>query len=696
MIRIPGLHIRSVLICLALICLLPGPVGGGQAPATAEPLRPPASPRRLALLVGVSRYDQTGPHPWPNLQTHEEIAELRRLLISRFRFAERDVVVLEDAAATADGIRTTFRRHLIEQAVPGSIVYFHFSGHGQQLLDDNGDELDGLDESLVPHDTKSRRARIAAQTNIRDDELSIWLAELGKRTSDGAAQRGQILVTLDSCFSGTATRGLLTERGQGWDEALDGPRPRPQSSTARESGVVDTRPAGPLIFLSASQSNQTAKEIDGMGVFSRSLLRALSQSSEDRKLTYQILLEKVSYEVAARVAEQTPGGEGELSQLLFEEGLRPPPAHIAVLGGAGTHIELGIGSIAGATVGSRFKIYKAGTGPLSVQDRLAVATLQAVRETRSSALLDHALDPAVLAGARAVLSHYRHATERLRVRVQGPLLRSALTRRIARLDEVQLLPAAAQGADLSLQLSTRTGRIEIWEAGAAAPLVAPVGTEADAAAWALHLIRQRWCFRHLVQLRAPQLAPAVQLRVVPKEASEPTTAAGIPTDRLPHTVLKEGALFGLELTNSSAQPLYVTVLQLSSDGDITTLLPVQGDQTGLVVPPDGKPHRVERLLWRLAGPPGRLLIKLIATRELLRLSPLLDTRAERAAARPGPSTAPALRALAPILSAGGDSVAERGVDGTHTPDPAAADEAVEPVASWGTAEAVIEVRSAGP
>jgi hypothetical protein len=33
------------------------------------------------------------------------------------------------------------------------ILYiFNSSGHGQQIQDDNGDELDGYDEALIPYD----------------------------------------------------------------------------------------------------------------------------------------------------------------------------------------------------------------------------------------------------------------------------------------------------------------------------------------------------------------------------------------------------------------------------------------------------------------------------------------------------------------------------------------------------------------
>ena len=64
-------------------------------------------------------------------------------------------------------------------AARGSVVFFHFSGHGQQVRDKNGDENDGLDESIVPGDAQDQSAEAGERTNIVDDELAGWLRTLG-------------------------------------------------------------------------------------------------------------------------------------------------------------------------------------------------------------------------------------------------------------------------------------------------------------------------------------------------------------------------------------------------------------------------------------------------------------------------------------------------------------------------------------
>ena len=84
---------------------------------------------------------------------------------------------------------------IVKEADSNDVVYIHYSGHGSQVEDLNGDEpQDQLDETIVPQD-----GRTEGVPDITDDELEALLSQL--KTS-------QAVVVLDSCHSGTATRGL--------------------------------------------------------------------------------------------------------------------------------------------------------------------------------------------------------------------------------------------------------------------------------------------------------------------------------------------------------------------------------------------------------------------------------------------------------------------------------------------------------
>jgi hypothetical protein len=97
-----------------------------------------AAPRKIALLVGLSHYerDRGKPPDWWNLTSDNDIAAIKAVLLSpRFGFPEKDILVLADEQASRQGIIDAFQHHLIDQARPGDIVYFHYSGHGQILLE---------------------------------------------------------------------------------------------------------------------------------------------------------------------------------------------------------------------------------------------------------------------------------------------------------------------------------------------------------------------------------------------------------------------------------------------------------------------------------------------------------------------------------------------------------------------------------
>ena len=64
-------------------------------------------------------------------------------------------------------------RKLVAEAGPKDTVYLHFSGHGSQAQDFDGDEQDGRDETIVPED-----GRMEGIADITDDELGGILAGL--------------------------------------------------------------------------------------------------------------------------------------------------------------------------------------------------------------------------------------------------------------------------------------------------------------------------------------------------------------------------------------------------------------------------------------------------------------------------------------------------------------------------------------
>jgi len=159
-------------------------------------IAPAAHATNRALLIGVGDY--LNDREVPDLAgAVNDVKLMRQVLISRFGYAEEDITVLTDADATRAGILAAIAT-LVSQTQPGDRVYLHYSGHGSQVKDLDGDEEDGLDETIMPHD-----ARTPDVPDITDDELNLLLAPL---------DAGAALVVLDSCHSGTATRAATVMR----------------------------------------------------------------------------------------------------------------------------------------------------------------------------------------------------------------------------------------------------------------------------------------------------------------------------------------------------------------------------------------------------------------------------------------------------------------------------------------------------
>lgn len=148
---------------------------------------------RRALVVGINRYK----NPAHNLKGCVNDALLMGgMLMEQFDFEKDDIRLLVDERATTENIRSRLA-WLVEGAGPGSLLFFHYSGHGSQIRDREGDELDdGLDEIICPHDMNW-------DDPFTDDELGLVVGSVPENVN--------FTLILDCCHSGTGTREFFRE-----------------------------------------------------------------------------------------------------------------------------------------------------------------------------------------------------------------------------------------------------------------------------------------------------------------------------------------------------------------------------------------------------------------------------------------------------------------------------------------------------
>ena len=274
---------------------------------------------KQALLVAVTQYDRQLSNSacrWKDLSTKEDI-ELMKQALLRSGFDSSQIIILA-GKITKDQIIQAFKTQLITNAEPNGIYYFHFSGHGYQIPDDNNDEMDGFDEALVPadacNDEGKRKKGFDYSKYLRDDELQVLLNEL--RTKVGA--KGNVMVSLDACHSGTATRGSGEFRGQVREPDADA-RNISESSNADFGIVTEDKNLSPLTCFFASSEFELNKEYHSSTLKCGSLSYALSKAitESNTKTSYAALFDRVKNIMNSIVPGQTPHIEGEYNQEVF-------------------------------------------------------------------------------------------------------------------------------------------------------------------------------------------------------------------------------------------------------------------------------------------------------------------------------------------------------------------------------------------
>lgn len=144
---------------------------------------------KFALLVGIDHYND----PRVDLMgCVTDVKDIRSMLLER-GFKNKYIRVVTDEQATKNNVLNLLEE-MIVQSVPGDELVFHFSGHGSQVPDINGDEVDKLDEVLIPYDFSWDGGYIS------DDDI----AERFRKIPDGV----HMSMISDSCHSGTISRDI--------------------------------------------------------------------------------------------------------------------------------------------------------------------------------------------------------------------------------------------------------------------------------------------------------------------------------------------------------------------------------------------------------------------------------------------------------------------------------------------------------
>jgi uncharacterized caspase-like protein len=272
---------------------------------------------RRALLIGINKYLIPG----ADLRgCVNDVKNLREVLIGLFGFRKSDITVLTDTAATKKAMQAAIQK-LVREARKGDSILLHYSGHGSNVPDADGDEADERDEILCPTDL-----------DWKDPLTDDWLRKQFDKVRSGV----KLTVIMDCCHSGTNTRAILppdapvksrylpnpwdlmaTESRRRLRGTVTGQLRRSKRAARAAQDVVDAKL--PEVLITGCRDTQTSADafIDGAytGALTYALVRAARQS--DGRLTYRELHARASRALKQKGFDQVPQLEGRAAR--FDE-----------------------------------------------------------------------------------------------------------------------------------------------------------------------------------------------------------------------------------------------------------------------------------------------------------------------------------------------------------------------------------------
>lgn len=217
--------------------------------------------------------------------------------------------ILTNDLATRQAVIDGFEEHLC-QASGEDVVLFYYAGHGSyetvpEFFRDK--EPDGKIETIVCYDS-----RTSSGLDLADKELSYLIEQVGKNSP-------HILIILDSCHSGTATRDPeVVERQTNSDVKV-----REKKDFIFPEGWLDYRLSNSYqlpkhIAIAACRNIQTAKEYkdsngQSRGAFSYFLTESLRNNGS---LSYANLVQDINALITGKVRDQSPQIEATSDDLI--------------------------------------------------------------------------------------------------------------------------------------------------------------------------------------------------------------------------------------------------------------------------------------------------------------------------------------------------------------------------------------------
>jgi hypothetical protein len=322
---------------------------------------------------------------------------------------------LIDAEVTTENLKNNFEL-LIQKLQKDDIVYFHFSGHGQQIEDVNGnklkvkdsllrkDELDNRDEALALYNAPDKFYEgYQYQDHFVDDYLNYYCNRI--RAKIGS--KGNLIVVIDACHSGTATRGNPEEepivRGNGIvcepDNKDENDSKDEQDGFGTDFEYNKNADWGNLIAFFGCKAEQVNREFTptrntnkSFGSLSFFLVQAMKQLGN--KATYTNLYSEIRKNMVLSFQNaQHPEIEGDnLTQVIFNDNFIPQDPFYNIIGEIYyNEVKIDGGFLSGLSVGDSIGLFNNTVNNTKESEPLYTGYLKEVGPVESTLILNNAV-----------------------------------------------------------------------------------------------------------------------------------------------------------------------------------------------------------------------------------------------------------------------------------------------------------------
>ncbi len=603
-----------------------------------------AEPVKRALIIAIGDYpDSLG---WGTISSANDVALIERALEEQ-GFEERNIIIITDRQATKQGIVNAMNT-FIRESGKGDIAVIHYSGHGQQISDDNGDEIDKLDETIVCWDAPAYYKKgYTGDQHLRDDEFGEMISALRQKV--GAD--GQVLVFMDSCHSGTGTRGekpAVKVRGgtdpliiPEFESVVPGSGDEMEKGFGMSEAPLQTRGSGnvmaPMVLFAGASFNELNYETmddDGHGVGSLSYSIAKVFAEMEEGMTYRSLFNKIHSKMSTVAPRQTPMLEGDIDYEIFNGAVVKQEGYFTIDRVLNeTEIRINGGSIMNLTEGDVLGLYPSGTASAAGIEPVLKGVVSSTEGYASIVQFDkpHGIDNPL--DYWIFLKEQNFENRKIGIRI-NPFKNKNLEKSIyEELTGLSLLKSAGDNPDLIIEESGK----EILVKTAAEDLIfeAVASSAPDCSDKCVSAVKRYAQARFIKELNLDDQDYRVEIRLIPVKAKSEggkirvtdTLDFSIYTKDDPVPTFTEKDQFLIEVINTGNRSAFFNIIDIQPDGYINPVVPEPGK--------DGKEYQIKKgqtyiipdvLLDGFYEPYGTEVFKVFASKDPINLSPIINTK----------------------------------------------------------------------